>query len=385
MTQLLRSLIRETLLLEAAQNLQLSELYQLIFGGSPSAKAFRSLVNHMSDNWYGSSKPPPEIEELATKALPTIQAIRTNQLLKTTINQYGNKLPFDMPFSESNPVNFAAYVRKSGLRDLKKFLLSRTSTTSTALSAKSKNFLRDWMNTNIHHMPNPDGEIQVELEAYRPSSTLLLYRGIQFEDIGSLVVFTKNYGNTKKAFPFISDRFSSWSKSLNVAEKFGRYHAAASHNDAMFGWLSRVKNQKSYDGYGGFVIGARVNPEQCLVDINKTGITGHHGNEEEVIVGSNQKLVCKVYKIFGDVEMEVEEFLSSNKRDPQKFLNNFITLTVNLRSINDNIATFSYVPINKEKGTPKSSAGEKILALFRANLFNAKWIDEFSVKFDSMM
>lgn len=87
------------------------------------------------------------------------------------------------------------------------------------------------------------------------------------------------------------------------------------------GWLNRAQRGKDYDGAGGYVLSCYVRPESCLVDLNHPDIpdwgwTGR-GNEGEVILMPDQTLVTKVFKTVGDLEREVEEFLSSKYRKPR--------------------------------------------------------------------
>ena len=86
------------------------------------------------------------------------------------------------------------------------------------------------------------------------------------------------------------------------------------------GWLSRVKEQKDYDGAGGYVLSCYARPESCLVDLNHPDIpdwgwTGR-GNEGEVILLPDQTLVTKVFKTVGDPGREVQEFLNSRYDKP---------------------------------------------------------------------
>lgn len=368
----------------AGRGLELPEVYQVIFGNAPSAKAFRSLVTKVKDVWYRTpAEYPPEVVALAKAALPTFQAMRTSQALKTLV---GSQDFVTMNFSESDLIRFAQLYGRD-LPSLKKLLAFEVQGKVPTLSGESKRFLREWVDTNSKVMPRPNPYIVEELKPYRPDGTLLLFRGIRFGDVGELVEFSKQFAETGKAFPFESARWSSWTTSKEVATRFGRYSSATSHNDAMMGWLSMVKSQKSYSGNGGYVIGARVQPDQCLVNIGKTGITGQHGNESEVIVNPNTKLVCKVYAVFGDVAREVEEFRSNKYR--AKEVKDFIYpgLYTRLVSAEGDLVTFRTWTEAPAGSTPRSldaKDGGRILKQFRSQLYKAEWINDFQVRFRPM-
>jgi hypothetical protein len=373
----------------AGRGLGLQEVYQYIFGSGPSAKAFRSLVKHMGDKWYPSPDvAPPEIQALSVQAGPTLRAIRTSQEFKSLMSKYREYLGFP-GMDKGDPIIFAAMLGPSGLRNLKKFLDSQLKGKVQKISGRTREFLLEWVNTNVSHMGRPDQDMVNELEPYRPDGVQLLYRGIRFSDVGELVEFTESYVGTGKPFPFLSSRFTSWTKSPDIATKFARYTAYTSHNEAMFGWLRQMKSGKGYSGFGGYVIGARVKPDQCFVDMEKTGISGQHGNEEEVIVLANQTLVCKVYKVFGDVLQEVEDFKSSNSEEkPEEFLRS-VGIWTRLVGVEGNTATFRFDPSprydgSKPEGTPKSESGDAIIERFRANLYSSRWINDYQVQFEPM-
>ncbi len=368
----------------AGRGLELPEVYQIIFGNSPSAKAFRSLISKVKNEWYRSpDQYPPDVQALAQAAFPTYQAMRTSQALKTLI---GSQETIQMNFSESDLVVFAMLYGRS-LSDLKKILSVEVFGKVPTLSGEAKRFLREWVDTNSRSMPRPNAYIVEELRPYRPDRTLLLYRGIRFGDVGELVEFTKQFAETGKAFPFESERWTSWTTSREVAVRFGRYTSSTSQNEAMLGWLSMAKSQKDYSGRGGYVIGARVQPDQCLVDIGKTGITGQHGNESEVIVNPGVKLVCKVYEVFGDVAREVEEFRGSyqSKMKVEDFL--YPGLHTTLVSVEGDLVTFKNWDGAPAGSTPRSQdtkEGGRILRQFRSNLYQAQWVNDYQVRFRPM-
>jgi hypothetical protein len=368
----------------SGRGLELPDLYQIIYGSSPSAKAFRSLMTKMKGEWYRTpAEYPPEVVALAQAAFPTYQAMRTSQALKTLLRDYES---VRMNFSDSDLVKFATLYGRY-LPDLKKILNLELTGKVPTLSGESKRFLREWIDTNSRAMPRPNPDIVEELRPYRPDGTLLLYRGIRFNDVGELVEFTKKFAETGKVFPFESNHWTSWTTSREVAERFGRYTSATSQNEAMMGWLSMVKSEKSYSGSGGYVIGARVQPDQCLVDIGKTGISGQHGNESEVIVNRGAKLVCKVYEVFGDVAREVQDFRNDKyrSRDIKDFI--YSGLYTTLVSVEGDLVTFKNWKDAPAGSTPRSldlKEGGRILNQFRSNLYQAQWINDFQVRFSPM-
>ena len=366
----------------AGRGLELPEVYQIIFGNSPSAKAFRSLVAKMKGEWYRTPADyPPEVVALAKAAYPTFQAMRTSQALKTLIGSQESVL---MTFSESDLVRFVLLYGEN-LPDLKKLLALEVFGKVPTLSGETKRFLREWVDTNSKAMPRPNPDIVEELRPYRPDGTLLLFRGARFGDVGELVEFTKQFAETGKAFPFESARWSSWTTSRETATRFGRYSSATSHNEAMAGWLSMVKNQKGYHGNGGYVIGARVQPDQCLVDLNKTGISGQHGNESEVIVNPGAKLVCKVYEVFGDVAREVEDFRNDKYMSSQG-IKNFIYPGpyTTLVSVEGDTVTFKNWQDAPAGSTPRSLDEGNMLRQFRSRLYKAEWVNDFQIRYRPM-
>ena len=370
----------------AGVGLDLPDLYQAIYGNSASARAFRSLATHLSNNWYRTpAEYPPEVVQLAQAAEPTIRAMRGSQALKRLLNTYVDYVR--VPMGVSDPVKFTTMLSGAPLRDLKRLLSVHGMGDAPKLKAATKKFLLAWMNTNGARMPEPSIEEVVDLEPYRPDGTLVLYRGMRFRDVGALVQFARNYG-TGKPFPFQSERWSAWSKSQKVAERFGRFNPAGSHTEAMMGWLRRFRTQKNYEGTGGYIIGARVHPDQCLVDIEKTGVFGQHGNEREVIVKPNVALTCKVYSVFGDVQQEVEEFRSDayrSSRTPAEFIHSevFIVRVVSVDGDTLTLSTndsFMSQKDRSENPTPRKVAAEEVLEAINKYLYDAEWIDDYRVR-----
>lgn len=375
---------------EAGRGLELPDVFKAIYGTGASAKAFRSLATYLDNNFQlDSSKASPEALALAELSMPTIRAIRGSQALKELLNQYRDVAHY-VNITHNDPISFVNSMGKRGLKDLK-LLLNLKLGNGATLSADVYKFLREWVNTNGYAMPKPFGSVALELERFRPDGTILLYRGIRFNDIGELVQFTRTYANTGKPFPFSSDRFSSWTKSKTIAERFGRYRAASSQNEAMFGWASRVRSGKSYDGYGGYIVGARVRPEQCLADLTKLNFQGQHGDEAEVIVRPNTPIVCKVYATFGDVELELEQFRKDPPQSIEKIVKSSAPYNVSVVSIDGDIATYKWVDFfsmgyHKETPkTPRAIAETEIVGGFRKNLYEARWLDDYRVQFRPML
>lgn len=370
----------------AGVGLDLPALYQAVYGSSMSAKAFRSLVTNLKDTWYRTPADYPiEIVQLAQAAEPAVQAIRGSQALKQLLNAHGDYVK--LPMQVSDPVRFAALMGALQLRDLKRLLSVYGMGDTPKLKAATKKFLLTWMNANGVRMPKPTIDEIVDLEPYRPDETLVLYRGMRFRDVGALVQFSRNYG-TGRPFPFQSTHWSAWSKSKEVAERFGRFNPAGSQTEAMMGWLRQFRTQKDYAGSGGYVIGARVRPDQCLVDIEKTGVYGQHGNEREVIVNPNVTLTCKVYSVFGDVQREVEEFRSDtyrSSRTPAEAIRSE-EFKVRVVSVDGDILTLAtsdvFMSPKELSGnpTPRKVAGPGVTRALNRHLYDAEWIDDYRVR-----
>lgn len=371
---------------EAGVGLDLPALYQAIYGNAPSAKAFRALVTHLKDKWYKTpAEYPAEVVQLAHAANPTVQAIRGSQALKRLLNEYGDYIKLRMEVSD--PVQFAGWMGAHQLKDLKRLLSVYVMGDTPKLKAATKKFLMSWMDTNGAAMPKPSIDEIVDLKPYRPDETLVLYRGMRFQDVGALVQFARNYG-TGKPFPFQSTRWTAWSKSKEVAERFGRFNPAGSHTEAMMGWLRQFRTNKDYAGSGGYVIGARVRPDQCLVDIEKTELHGAHGNEREVIVNPNVTLTCKVYSVFGDIQREVEEFRADtyrSSRTPVEAIRNF-EFKVRVVSVDGDILTLdiedAYLSQKERAGnpTPRKTAGPGVTRALNGHLYDAEWLDDYRVR-----
>ena len=222
---------------------------------------------------------------------------------------------------------------------------------------------------------------------------------MRFRSAGELVYFHQTYADGKKAFPFQGKNASSWSKSIEVAERFGRFQSAVSNFDAQISWFSRMKEKKDYDGHGGYIIGARIHPDQCLVDLTHPDLPfggGVHGGEGEVILLPNTNLSAKVYKIFGDVEREVKEFLDNKYRshgtplDPDFFSQWQAFVPDDVQGDADHgkvVFKVRDTSLNEAKLTPRqwSESGEgSIAGKLREQLYNFKWINDTTIEYHKM-
>lgn len=288
----------------AGAGLPLLQVYDAIFGTSKAAKAFRSVVKKINKD----GTPKEAFGDQFPLAAQVVRIMADSQEFKTFLNQtdIGTAGIFK---HAKDPYQFMVSIGWY-LPDLKKSMEVELNRAAPKLMAATKKFLLEWANTNVRRVYPPTKEMVLDLAPFRPISRTVIFRGIQFANVGELVAFTQKYGSGK-SFPFKSNRYSSWTKSVNIAERFAKYHANTSQFGGMMSWLSRSQVKKDYDGTGGYVVGAWVQPKDCLVDLTHPALPfegGQHGDEQEVIVLPNTELVCKVYKVFGDVLREVEEF-----------------------------------------------------------------------------
>ena len=152
----------------------------------------------------------------------------------------------------------------------------------------------------------------------------------------------------------------------------------------MMGWLSRVKEQKDYDGAGGYVLSCYARPESCLVDLNHPDIpdwgwTGR-GNEGEVILLPDQTLVTKVFKTVGDPGREVQEFLNSRYDKPlspteKKFWDRlYLGSDVEPQVVGDEgSGTVTLVSDDPAKTRESLDRWSNFLDHFTRNLYRAEW------------
>lgn len=373
---------------EAGVGKTLEEVRESIFGTSKASKAFRSIANA-----YKKYEPhDPALEPLASRVVADMAG---SQELKTRLSAISTGV-FIQWRNIQDPVLFIqsnAYM----LNDLKKWMDMELGAPTPRLSKSTSEFIHEWVNTNIRQTPTPMGDNVHELKRFRPDKTRIYFRGIRFNDIGEMVQFHRTFGSTSKPFPFMSDRYSSWTRSMKVAERFGRYRADSSHNQAMFGWLSRARSNKDYSGYGGYVIGARVSPDMCLVDLAHPDIPyrgGQHGNEGEVIVLPKVSLVCKVYATYGDVEQEVMNYKGKIPGQDYFFdylgplqvseitgdeVSGTVTFTLDMRlAYGVNLGSTP----KQVADNPKSKIG--VIIQFRKQLYEARWVDEWTISYQKM-
>lgn len=368
----------------------LAEVYQSIFGPSKSAKAFRTIAR-------AYTKDQPFDTNLLPLATQVVYDMAGSQELKALISSIdSNGL-----ISWKNVRNPLVFIQDNAdsLNDLKRRMEVELNT-STRLSKDTNSFLEEWVNTNNRMLPTPFKWTVHELKAFRPEKTQIYFRGVRFKDVGEMVHFHKTYGNTGKPFPFMSDRYTSWTKQMGVAERFGRHRAESNYNSAMFGWLSMAKSGKDYSGYGGYVIGARITPESCLVDFNHPLLpkpNSRHGNEGEIITLPNVELVCKVYALFGDLEREVEDFLKKSKtpldKDFFQYQYTFRVVSIDgdeqsgkidfLLNSNSDPNIFKYGK-NPKMVSNNHNSPTNLLKLFSRNMYDARWVDDYTISYQRM-
>ena len=366
----------------------LPEIYASMFGPSQSAKAFRALVKLFKDG----NDPAKELE-LATLAKPAVDALAESQEFKHFWNVYGGGLKIQWKYFQ-DPADFIDYngwVVPHIKRILEVYLGNKT----PKVSAATRKFLTEWVNTNGGSLPGVSRDIISELLPFRPQGPQILYRGIRFKGVGDLVQFHEKYSGGKGSFPFHSERFSSWTTAIGVAEKFGRYRSAVSQMDGMFQFFGRMKAQKDYSGSGGYIIGARVQPQQCLVDLSHPTLPfagGEHGNEGEVIVSPDTNLVCKVYKIFGDIQREVDEYMRSTYENKTPLDKGFFGYSPEFKVVSvkgdgeSGTIEFGSHPGDLPK-TPRQINQGSLNGLegkFQSHLYTMRWLDDSTVEYKRM-
>ena len=375
------------------------EVYDSLFGSSKPAKAFRALMKLKER----PEDPNPDADALVPLAAQSIADMAGSQEFKARWNASGLKgLSWK---GVENPRVFA-WLNGWLLRDLKKWMDLELGVVPTRLSKETNDFLKAWVNTDVHHLPQPGRETVLELRPFRPEATRLYYRGVRFTNLGEMLQFHEAFAaGSKKPFPFRSERYTSWTTSVRVAERFGRYRGSSSQNSAMMSWFGRMQDKKDYDGHGGYVIGARIHPNQCLVDFAAPGLPfggGIHGNEYEVIVLPEVDLVAKVYGVYGDVVREIEEYKSSYQyktvTDP-KFFGWIHPLKVVQIQGDDDAGTVTFkVDPDTGWGTPrypadatprgialgKYSVDSSVMGEFHQHMYRADWISSDTVRYRRM-
>ncbi len=371
----------------AGTGLTLLQVYDGLFGTSKAAKAFRSVVKKINKD----NATQEALGDQFPLASQVVRVMADSQEFKAFVNQT-DVGSFGLFKDVRDPYKF---LERMGwyLPNLKKSMEVELNRAAPKIMASTKKFLLEWVNTNSHRLPYVTKDLILDLAPFRPVSRLVLYRGIQFSDVGELVEFTQKYGSGK-AFTFNSDRWSSWTKYPTVAERFARYHASASHFSGMMSFFSRAEKKKDYDGKGGYVVGAYVQPKDCLVDINHPGLPfegGQHGDEGEVIVRPNVDLVCKVYKVYGDVLREIDEFQSSKYNGPETpsyehFFGYFSGYESQV-SGDENSGVVKFLKTDPKKTNARSdleSGYNSIAKSFRKNLYTYEWVDDNTVRYKRM-
>lgn len=378
----------------AGAGLPLLQVYDAMFGTSKAAKAFRSVVKKINKE----DAPQEALGDLLPLASQVVRILAYSQEFKSFVNSSNPGIKG--MFKESrDPYTFLSRIGWY-LSDLKKMMEVELNRSAPKITAATKKFLLEWVNTNARRLPPVTRDIILDLAPFRPISRLVLYRGIQFSDVGELVEFTEKYG-AGKSFKFNSNRWSSWTKYPNVAERFAKYHASTSQSGGMItqpimSWLSRAKNNKVYDGNGGYVVGAYVQPKDCLVDLNHPGLPfsgGNHGDEGEVIVRPDVELVCKVYKVYGDVLREVEEYKTDKYRSKggpasDHFFGYLHGYTPKVEGDEESglVQFVSENPV-KFQNAKKDLGGDpyqSVLKSFRRNLYKHEWVNDNTVRYKRM-
>lgn len=367
----------------AGAGLPLLQVYDAIFGTSKAAKAFRSVVKKINKD----STPKEAFGDQFPLAAQVVRIMADSREFKAFINQ--NDVAIKGMFKDVlDPYKF---MDRLGwyLPNLKKTLEVELNRAAPKITAATKKFLLEWVNTNGRRLPQVTRDLILDLAPFRPVSRLVLYRGIQFSDVGELVEFTQEYGSGKP-FTFNSDRWSSWTKYPTIAERFARYHASTSNFSGMMSFFSRAEKKKDYDGRGGYVVGAYVQPRDCLVDVNHPGLPfdgGQHGDEGEVIVRPNVDLVCKVYKVYGDVLREIEEFQSSKydfRESPavQGFFGYLSGYTPEV--LGDGTSGIVKFLPHGSKSNARADLEKDLTRSFRRNLYTYEWVDDNTVRYKRM-
>lgn len=167
----------------------------------------------------------------------------------------------------------------------------------------------------------------------------------------------------------------------------------------MMSWLYRARSGKDYEGRGGYLVGARILPEHCLVDLNHPDLPefgfSQHGNEEEIIVLPNVALVAKVYDVIGDIEREVEEFQKSweNKTPHHDHFFSYI-FPVTVEEVRGDSESgeveFSMVQdpyaLKGDAGkTPQQVLHERdIESTFRRRMYDIEWVSDTTLRYQRM-
>lgn len=384
-------------ILVEGRGLPVADVYKLMFGpGEPSA-ALKSMVDMIEDGAGWNQQMRPKMEELAAKFQPAYDAFKNSQEAKALMNDPG--VGVEINWRGNTPLDFALN-NFHQVNVIKRALQVRGTVGKTkgrgAPNLGSKKWLKQWKDTNGYRMPEPSREFIIDLEPYRLQERTILYRGVRFREIADLLDFSEKYASGKKPFPFVQENPSAWTKDINIAKRFATMSSAGSEYEAMMQWASRAKSGKDYSEYGGYIIGAAVNPEDTIVDFQNISISAQHGDEGEVIVKGNTPLTCKVYQTWGNVPLEIERFAQSYNRTERIEDLHFGYGVFSPQVEGDSesgIVKFKEVDpyyarglVGSDKGLPTpreydgANSNQSIKAL-RAQLYDAKWIDDNTIEY----
>jgi hypothetical protein len=169
------------------------------------------------------------------------------------------------------------------------------------------------------------------IEDIRPSSPVLLYRGLLFKEgyqMGELASnenerkYAERMHNKHKSARVFIDAMragridvnmnyptaSSWTTSKTIAERFASKNAASSQHLAMLNWL---RQKGAIDGELGIVISTLARPSDIIVDLSKIELYGMHGNESEMILMPGTKKVRIAKLMTADGAMYPLDYIES--------------------------------------------------------------------------
>ena len=207
-----------------------------------------------------------------------------------------------------------------------------TAVSNLTVSADTKKEITEFVNGNrgYHKLSTRAQKELASIPGLRPTKPLVLYRGLLFSeysltsrtsydgtlDKGQGLKFLQSIREGGKIVDLKWDRVSSWSQSKEIATRFAKYGPASSSFAATMQWLSRESKKKEIDGALGFVIAARMQPEDILLDVEKLygRLSMAHSDEREVIVKPGTYTCKIVHKYTPSGEVEVGSSDSSKKQ-----------------------------------------------------------------------
>lgn len=286
-----------------------------LMGSGPEAQALKKmleLASHLTVDEAASDAqrykveyvPSPELREALSVAYPLLRKFVLDPNVKKAFKDIGlGHIPRYLLWGkgswneDKSPEAYAAYI-KSLFTDRVVPLLNLKTKAKITLSKDARKWLESYK--SFPRRKPPSAEIFEQLTRFRPKETKAYYRGIQFKDKGERDAFVET-ALGGKPFVFYSEDLSSWSTSKEVATRFATLPAATSEIGNLIGLFSKAKTGKPYTGHGGYVIMARVRPEDILVDYGHPDIPsfGSYGTEAEAIVLPYRKLVGKVVASWG--------------------------------------------------------------------------------------